>query len=111
MNEIDVDTCDEAVLRFVLSLPTDPNGTWLRVNGKKLFKVIPVSPSGSSPAREWTDEQNARRCLLIDRDVRGTITPDEAIELEELQHQLRRYRRQAAPLPLTETRRMLEASE
>jgi hypothetical protein len=111
MTEIDVDVHDESVLRFVLSLPSDPSGTWLRVNGKTLFRVIPVSPSDSADQQPWTDEQNARRCLLIDKEVGGTITTLEALELEELQDQLRRYRRQVAPLPLAETRWLLEELE
>ena|SRR5438445_82198 len=111
MSEIDVDVRDESVLRFVLSLPTDPNGTRLRVNGKTLFRVIPVLPSDSMAEQEWTDEQNARRCLLIEKEVGGAITAIEAIELEDLQDQLRRYRRQVTPLPLADTRRMLEELE
>jgi len=111
MNAIDVDSRDESVLRFVLSLPSDPSGIWLRVNGKTLFRVIPVLSSDSTGEHAWTDEQNARRCLLIDKEVRGTITPIEALELEDLQDQLRRYRRQVTPLPLAETRRMLEELE
>lgn len=111
MSDIDVDVRDESVLRFVLSLPTDPNGTRLRVNGKTLFRVIPVSPSDNSAEHDWSDERNARRCLLIDKEVRGAITANEATELEDLQDQLRRYRRQVAPLPLAETRQMLEELE
>jgi hypothetical protein len=111
MNAVDVDVLDESVVRFVLSLPTDPNGTWLRVSGKTLFRVIPVSPSGPEAAPAWTDEQNARRCLLIEKEVAGTISADEAIELEDLQDQLRQYRRLVTPLPLAETRRMLEELE
>jgi hypothetical protein len=60
---------------------------------------------------QWTDEQNAQRCFLIDKEVRQTITPAEARELEDLQDQLRRYRRHVAPLPLAQTRRMLEELE
>jgi hypothetical protein len=111
MNEVDVDVREESVLRFVLSLPTDPNGSWLRVNGKTLFRVIPVSPSDGARERDWTNEQNGRRCLLIDKEVRGTITAPETIELEDLQDRFRRYRREVAPLPLAETRRMLEDLE
>ena len=81
------------------------------MNGKTLFHVIPVLPSNNTEDAEWMDERNARRCLLIDMEVHGTITAGEAIELENLQDQLRRYRRQAAPLPLAETRRMLEELE
>jgi hypothetical protein len=111
MTTIDIDERDETVLRFLLSLPTDPNGTRLRVNGKPLFRVIPVSASDNSTEYEWSDEQNARRCLLIDQEVRGTITAEEALELEDLQARFRRYRRQVAPLPLAETRRLLEELE
>ncbi len=111
MNAIDVNVQDESVLRFLRSLPTDPNGTWLRVNGELLFRVIPVSASDRATTPEWTDEQNARRCLLIDKEVGGTISAVEAIELEDLQEQLRRYRRQVTPLPLAETRRLLEELE
>jgi hypothetical protein len=111
MSEIDVDAGDESVMRFVPSLPTDPNGTQLRVNGKTLFRVFPVSPSDRTAEPDWSDDQNTRRCLLIDKEVGGTITAAEAIELEDLQDQLRRYRREVAPLPLAETRRMLEDLE
>ncbi len=111
MSEIDVDVGDESVIRFVLSLPTDPNGTQLRVNGKTLFRVFPVMSSDNTANHEWSDEQNARRCLLITKEVAGTISAAEAIELEDLQDQLRRYRRQVTPLPLAETRRLLEDLE
>lgn len=111
MAEIDVDLQDEVVREFVRALPTDPDGTWLRVGGKPLFRVIPVSDTGESRDDEWTDEQNARRCLLIEKDVAGTITPEEAIELEDLQARLRRHRRLVAPLPLAETQQILEELE
>ena len=68
-------------------------------------------PSDSTHMLRWTDEQNARRCALIEKDVRGTIAPAEAKELEDLQDQLRRYRRHVAPLPLAQTRQMLEELE
>jgi DNA-binding transcriptional regulator YdaS (Cro superfamily) len=68
-------------------------------------------PSESTQMLRWTDEQNARRCTLIEKDVRGTIAPEEARELEDLQDQLRRYRRHGAPLPLAQTRQMLEELE
>lgn len=111
MHDIDVSVQDESVRHFVLSLPTNPNGTRLCLNGKALFRVIPVSPADSAAQDEWTDERNARRCLLIDKEVRGTITAGEALELEDLQQHLRRYRRQETPLPLAETRRLLEELE
>src|SRR5205814_916414 len=44
-------------------------------------------------------------------EVSGTITAVEALELEDLQDQLRRYRRQVTALSLAETRPMLEELE
>lgn len=40
---------------------------------------------------EWTTALNRRRCELIDRDVTGLITPQERIELAELQWRANRY--------------------
>jgi hypothetical protein len=111
MTEVDVDSREESVRRFVLSLPTDPDGAWLRVNGKTLFRVIPVSSWDATAKTAWTRQQNARRSLLIDKEFLGAITTSEATELEDLQEQLRRFRREVAPLPLAETRRMLEELE
>jgi hypothetical protein len=68
-------------------------------------------PADSMQILGWSDERNARRCALIEKDVRGTIAPEEARELEDLQVQLRHYRRHVAPLPLAQTRQMLEELE
>ena len=54
------------------------------------------------------DTKNARRFELIDREVSGTLSADEASELKDLQDDLRRYRRRVTPLPLGETRRLLD---
>ena len=60
---------------------------------------------------EWTDAKNARRFALIDREVDGTISPEESSELDALQTEFRRYRRRVAPLPVGETRQLLERLE
>jgi hypothetical protein len=110
MTPIALDSEDEAVKRFFLSLPADPQGTLLEVNGRT-FRVQSLSNGNEEPSGDWTDEKNNRRCLLIDKEVDGVISPAEALELEDLQAQLRRYRRHVAPLPLAETRRLLEELE
>jgi len=48
----------------------------------------------------WTEELDDRRCELIDREISGEITPQEQLELNELQEQMLAYRRSVAPLPL-----------
>jgi len=101
MNNVDVD--EESVVRFILSLPGNPDGTQLRVNGKALFNLFPVGASEVSPTETWTRELNARRCQLIEQELQGKITSAEMVELEELQFRLRRYRRLVTPLPLNES--------
>jgi hypothetical protein len=58
---------------------------------------------------EWTAEQNHRRCELIDKEIEGTLIPNEADELEQLQNAMLAYRRKLAPLPLKEARELHQA--
>lgn len=55
---------------------------------------------------EWTPHDNARRCELIDREIEGSITFDEAEELEKLQQAMRNYLDRVAPLPLEGAKRL-----
>lgn len=64
------------------------------------------SRSAESPLIEWTPSDNARRCELIDRKIEGSLTFDEAEELEELQQAMRRYLDRAAPLPMKGAKRL-----
>jgi hypothetical protein len=59
-----------------------------------------VIPASRPESGTWTDELNARRCDLIDRQIEGTITSIELQELEGLQAQLRRHLDQNAPFDL-----------
>jgi len=54
----------------------------------------------------WTDDKNKRRCDLIDKEIDGTITDEEKVELEQLQEKMSAYRQQVAPLPLDELRKL-----
>ena len=55
---------------------------------------------------EWTDEKNARRFALIDKEIEGTLTPAESAELNSLQAQIDDFLRRVAPLPIAETRQL-----
>jgi len=50
----------------------------------------------------WTDEKNSRRCDLIDKEIDGRLTLQEAVELARLQSEMLAYRRKLAPLPKLE---------
>jgi DNA-directed RNA polymerase subunit F len=54
----------------------------------------------------WTKEKNDRRCKLIDREIDGTLTAAETLELAQLQQQMLRWLGQVAPLPLEDARRL-----
>jgi len=60
-------------------------------------------PAMSKPT--WTDEKNARRCDLIDKEIDGRLTLQEAVELARLQSEMLAYRRRVAPLPIGDARR------
>lgn len=57
---------------------------------------------------EWTDAKNSRRCDLVDKEVEGTISDTERIELESLQAEMLTYRQQVAPLELDAVRALWE---
>ena len=105
MNHIDLNAQGEAVKQFFLSLPIDPDGSVVELNGRALVRVTPLngSPEVTGP---WTEAKNARRCALVDREIDGTLTPEEAAELEVLQQQMLRERRKLAPVPLDDLRRL-----
>jgi hypothetical protein len=105
MKHVNLDAYDEAVKQFVLSLAPDPGGSVLELGGRPVAHVLPVTAANGA-AGDWDAARDARRCQLIDREIAGTLTPDEAAELRSLQEAMLRHRRKVAPLPLDEARRL-----
>ena len=68
------------------------------------FGSKPQPPSHAAPQTDWTEQMNARRFALIDREFAGTLTPAEAEELAGLQQQIDKYLDRVAPLPLEAVR-------
>jgi hypothetical protein len=69
--------------------------------------MLPANHKGEAAAADdWTDAKNDRRCELVDRQIGGTLTPDEAAELADLQQQMLRHRDRVAPLPLEYARKL-----
>gem|GEM_PF-1173830 len=109
MKHIDLNVQEEAVKRFFLSLSVDREGSVVELNGQAVAQVVPVNvqPNGARQAPEpWTEAKNLRRCALIDKEIEGTLTAQEAVELEGLQQQMLRERQRLAPVPLDELRRL-----
>jgi hypothetical protein len=108
MNHINWDALPEPVRQFLRGLVAAPEGSVIEQNGEPVVRVLPVPKpaNGPPPDVEWTESKNRRRCDLIDREIDGTLTPDERIELEDLQQQLRRYVDKVAPLSLEPLRKL-----
>ena len=113
MNQVNWDAMTEPVQQFIRGLVIAPEGSVIVRNGEPMVRVMPVpkATNGCPAEVEWSVAANERRCVLIDREIDGTVTPDERIELEDLQEQMLRYRHRVAPLPLAYARQLLEDLE
>jgi hypothetical protein len=108
VNYIDLDSQGEAVKQFFLSLPVDPEGAMVELNGHAVARLLPITATdnGRSDDEEWTDAKNRRRCELIDRKYDSALTPTEEAELAALQSAMHRYVDRVAPLPLEAAREL-----
>jgi hypothetical protein len=100
-----LDHIEEPVKRFLAGVVSSRTHPVVEMNGHRVHFV--VRPLVAEPTDEpWTDAKNHRRCDLIDKEIDGTITPEEAVELDELQGQMRRHVNAVAPLPLAAARKL-----
>jgi hypothetical protein len=108
VSHVDLGSQGEAVQQFFRSLAADPEGVVVELNGQALARLVPIAaPNGAGDDDDtWTDAKNARRCFLVDREIDGTLTPEEARELAVLQCALRRHVDKVAPLPIEAARKL-----
>jgi len=114
MKHVSIDSQDDSVKTFVLTLASEPLGFVLELAGKPVARMMPpldVRNGTSSTADPWTEFKNDRRCELIDKEIGDTLSIAERHELEDLQEQMLRYRHRVAPLPLSHARQLLEKLE
>jgi hypothetical protein len=106
VNRIALDKEDEAVKRFVLSLPVAANGSVLELEGRAVACVVPIIAEPVEANDAWSEAKNARRCALIDKEIDGRLSAAEAVELHRLQREMLAHRHTVAPLPLAEARQL-----
>ncbi len=90
----------------VTTIPATFDGTVLKPdaplelspNSRVMVAIYQTDADGDASA--WSEEDNVRRCLLIDKDIQGGITVAERLELEILQSRFDRYLDEVAPVPL-----------
>jgi hypothetical protein len=82
--------------------------TWPPELRKNLAGEIIESLEADSPTLlgEWNDDKNARRSALIDKEIEGSLTSAERVELEVLQKQAVAHRDRIAPLPIEGARKL-----
>jgi hypothetical protein len=107
MQQLNLDGYTDEIKEFVRRLSTQSDGAALQLEGRTVVFVLPA-PSDNGKDEEWTDAKNDRRYVLIDKKINGTLTIEEAVELEHLQQALLRERQRIAPLPLEATRALHE---
>src|SRR5437879_4685693 len=109
VNHINLNRQEEAIKRFFLSLPVDPEGAVVELDGHVVAHVFAAEAAADGNGENlgpWTDAKNARRCDLIDKEIDSRLTPAEARELKDLQRQMLRHVDRVAPLPLEDARRL-----
>jgi hypothetical protein len=108
MKHVKLDTQEESVKRFVLALTVDRGESVLELNGKAVACVVPVPKPlrGKSTSVAWTQQKNTRRCELIDREIDGVLTPEEVVELRQLQDEMLRYQNKVSPWPIQAARKL-----
>src|SRR5437764_1367984 len=90
MNRVSLDDEVDAVKRFFLTLPPDPQGCVIELNGAALVhvgRIAPISDDG-----QWTDAKEERRRILIDKQIESGLTPAELFELDFLRAGMLKYR-------------------
>lgn len=99
-------TLDEPALRCLEGLGAAAGTTVVPVRGRQVYLVVKPDLESDMLSRPFLREANDRRYVLIDKDIGGTITPDEAIELAELDAWFDRHLQRVAPLPLGYARQL-----
>jgi hypothetical protein len=103
MNHVNLNAASDEVRQVILSFSA--NGTVFELDGRPIACLIPP-PTTANDTEEWTSAKNARRFYLIDKEIDGSITGEETVELESLTKQMRRYVNKVAPLPAAAARKL-----
>jgi hypothetical protein len=103
---IEPETLEEPTLRFLEGLGPAAGTTFVSLRGRKVYLVVKPEFESVPLDQPFTDEARERRYVLIDKRIDGTISPDEAVELAELDVWLDRHLQRVAPLPIEYARQL-----
>jgi hypothetical protein len=94
------------VKEFLTSLAISNKPSVFEVSGRRVYIMVRPAGNGAQADEPWGVEKNRRRFELVDREIAGTITIEEAVELDELNTALDRWVQQVAPLPMDHVRKL-----
>src|SRR5262245_5331387 len=106
MHHVNFNAVSDEVRQVILSF--NANGTIFELDGRPIACLVPP-PIRPDDSGEWSTTKNARRCYLIDRDIDGTITMQEKLELQTLEEQFEQFMDRVAPLPVDHVRQLHQA--
>jgi hypothetical protein len=72
------------------------------------FGFVRPGPREERKHTGWTQKKNERRCRLVDKEIEGTLSREERVELDGLQQEMIARRREIAPLGLDVLRQLHE---
>ncbi len=90
---------------FLNNLSISETPTVFEVNGRRVY-ILVRPPVESTTRDEWTSEMNHRRHDLVLKEIAGSLTFDEAVELADLNMIQDRWLDRVAPLPFEHVRRL-----
>jgi len=96
---------DERHGRPVFVVDPDRSETFVLLTGADYDRVRGLLGT-TDISGDWTEEQDERRCELIDKDIAGTITAQEQTELAELERQANHYYETVAAPPIEGARQL-----
>jgi hypothetical protein len=90
----------------IFVIDADRSQTFVLLSNADYDRVRNLLDDANGGSDDWTEEADARRCDLIDKDIAGTITPDEQAELAQLEHQAAKYFDATAAPPMERARQL-----
>ena len=103
---------EEPVQRFLKGLGSSNGTSLVDVDDRRVYLVVRPSRDRTATG-PWTEEKSRKRFELIDRELDGTISPGDSVELVELDEELDEFVNRIAPLPMEHARaiqtKLLEA--
>jgi hypothetical protein len=89
----------------VFVVDADRHETFVLLSDHDYERVRSLLENGGD-AGAWSDQKDARRCELIDKDIAGTISDEERTELTVLERQANEYYDAVAPPPMEGARQL-----